>query len=65
MVNKRRVKPVEAPRLPASRAREIAVICEADPRSVQRELREPGSVRGAVGRRIRQLLSSLEPEARS
>jgi hypothetical protein len=42
--------------VPAHRLRELAVQAQADPRTVQRELREPGSVRGIVGDRVRTVL---------
>jgi hypothetical protein len=37
--------------------RAISVEADADPRSVRREIREPGSVRGRPGERIRAVLS--------
>ena len=44
--------------VPAHRLRELAVQAQADPRTVQRELREPGSVRGIVGDRVRAALKA-------
>lgn len=38
-------------------ARHLAVEADADPRSVRRELRAPGSVRGMAGHRIRAVLA--------
>lgn len=37
-------------------SRRIAVEADADPRSVKRELMQPGSVRGMSGHRIREVL---------
>ena len=36
----------------------IAAQAECDPRSVRRELREPGSVRGLAGDRIRRVIGA-------
>jgi hypothetical protein len=48
-----------APRMSGHDVRTVAVITETDPRSVRKELREPGSVRGVSGRRIRRALVEL------
>ena len=37
-------------------ARSLAVRAEVDPRSIYRELKEPGSVRGLAGHRARRVL---------
>lgn len=42
--------------LSLSKLRRLAAEAEADPRTVQRELRQPGSVRSMVGFRIREAL---------
>lgn len=39
--------------------RRLAVEYQVDPRSIRRELREPGSVRGMAGHRARAALAEL------
>lgn len=46
----------ERTRIDTATARKLAVAADADPRSVLRELRQPGSVRGMAGHRVRQAL---------
>ncbi len=41
----------------SARARELAVAAGVDPRSIIRELRAPGSVRGMAGHRARRVLA--------
>lgn len=50
------VHDMTSPLIDDARAREIAVLASVDPRTVRRELREPGSVRGLPGHRIRRAL---------
>lgn len=45
--------------LTAHQVRAVAVAATVDPRSVLRELTEPGSVRGDAGRRIREAIARL------
>jgi hypothetical protein len=45
------------PYISASFAREVAVAASADPRSVIKEIKEPGSVRGMSGERIRKVIA--------
>ena len=40
--------------------RRLAVTYSVDPRSIRREMREPGSVRGMAGHRVREALASLD-----
>ena len=42
--------------IPASVLRRLAVTYDLDPRSIVREFREPGSVRGMAGERARRAL---------
>jgi hypothetical protein len=42
----------------AATIRKLAVLAEADPRSVRKELDTPGSVRGLPGHRIRAVLAA-------
>ena len=42
----------------AATIRKLAVLAEADPRSVRKELDTPGSVRGLPGHRIRAVLEA-------
>ena len=49
---------MNSPRLPAGLTREIAVATSTDPRSVSKEYRVPGSVRGIAGARIRRELDA-------
>jgi hypothetical protein len=42
----------------AATIRKLAVLAEADPRSVRKELGTPGSVRGLPGHRIRAVLDA-------
>ena len=44
--------------------RGLAVEADADPRSVRKEIRAPGSVRGLAGHRIRKVLARHGYEAR-
>lgn len=67
--------PVSTPQLPSwfttegskwPKLREIGAAASADPRTVEREVLEPGSVRGMVGDRIRRALKdAAESEAQS
>jgi hypothetical protein len=45
--------------LPTALARELAVKYQVDPRSIQREHRSPGTVRGMAGDRARAALRSV------
>lgn len=45
------------PRIDAAALRRLAVAASCDPRTVARELREPGSVKGLPGDRIRAALA--------
>jgi hypothetical protein len=54
------MKTHHGPLVPTGMIRRVAVSASADPRSVQRELREPGSVRGMAGDRIRRALHALD-----
>lgn len=48
------------PALPSTATvRELAVRIGCDPRSVEREILEPGSVSGVAGRRVRLVLAEL------
>lgn len=47
------------PRLPdTATVRELAARAGCDPRSIEREILEPGSVSGAAGRRVRAVLAA-------
>ena len=46
------------PTLPAATLRRLSAAHDVDPRSILRELREPGSVRGMAGERARKALSA-------
>ncbi len=51
--------PPSAPRPDAATLRRLAVTHDVDPRSIVRELREPGSVRGMAGARARAAVHEL------
>ena len=48
----------QQPGVDKATTRRLAVEADADPRSVQRELQEPNSVRGMPGHRIRRVLET-------
>jgi hypothetical protein len=48
------------PTIPTSVLRRLSVAHDVDPRTILRELREPGSVRGMAGERARRALSSYQ-----
>lgn len=45
-------------RIDTATARKLAVAASADPRTVLREFRQPGSVRGMAGHRVRRVLAA-------
>lgn len=51
--------------LPASTLRRLSAAHDVDPRSILRELREPGSVRGMAGERCREALRAYQDKGRS
>ena len=46
--------------IPASTLRRLSAAHDVDPRSILRELREPGSVRGMAGERARKALNAYQ-----
>ena len=48
------------PTIPASALRRLSAAHDVDPRSILRELREPGSVRGMAGERCREALRTYQ-----
>jgi carbamoylphosphate synthase small subunit len=48
------------PSLSAATLRRLSAAHDVDPRSILRELREPGSVRGMAGERARKALSAYQ-----
>jgi hypothetical protein len=46
--------------IPATTLRRLSVAHDVDPRSILKELREPGSVRGTAGDRCRDALRAFE-----
>jgi len=48
------------PPIPTATLRRLSAAHDVDPRSILRELREPGSVRGMAGERARKAVSSYQ-----
>jgi carbamoylphosphate synthase small subunit len=48
------------PTIAAATLRRLAAVHDVDPRSILRELREPGSVRGMAGERARKAVSAYQ-----
>lgn len=44
--------------LPTHVIRRLAVLSDSDPRTVRKEIRQPGSVRGATGDRVRRVIAA-------
>jgi carbamoylphosphate synthase small subunit len=53
------------PTIPAAPLRRLSAAHDVDPRSILRELREPGSVRGMAGERARKAVSAYQASAQS
>ena len=51
--------------IPTTTLRRLSAAHDVDPRSILRELREPGSVRGMAGDRCRQALSEYQAKKQS
>jgi len=48
------------PTIPAATLRRLSATHDVDPRSILRELREPGSVRGMAGERARKAVGAYQ-----
>ena len=57
--------PTAAPPISAATLRRLSAAHDVDPRSILRELREPGSVRGMAGERCREALRAHREAAAS
>ena len=55
----------DSPSIPATILRRLAAAHDVDQRSILRELREPGSVRGMAGDRCRQALTAYRAREQS
>jgi hypothetical protein len=51
------------PAIPSATLRRLSAAHDVDPRSILRELREPGSVRGMAGERARRAVDAYQAKA--